>query len=480
MPVLDNLKPQKVFHYFEEISNIPHGSCNTKQISDYCVSFAKEHNLEYYQDSDNNVIIIKEATKDREDAAPIILQGHLDMVCEKIPSLDMDMEKEGLKLGIDGDEVYAEGTTLGGDDGIAIAMTLAILDDDTLSHPRIEAVFTVDEEIGMLGAVSIDVSPLKGKRLLNIDSEDEGIFTVSCAGGNVNMCTLSLQGMEYDGNAVLITITGLKGGHSGVEIDKGRANANVLMGRLLQEIKRECGLHIISVDGGLKDNAIPRETKAIITIDSEKSLSDIIRKYEEIFRNEYHTADPDINVLYESMHVSEKKIWDEEMTDKIIYMLTCLPNGIQAMSMDIDGLVQTSLNMGIVTTCVDRMEISFCVRSSVDSQKEMLNRRLDEMMSMIGGQTQVCGDYPGWEYNKDSSLRELMIQIYKEQYGEEPKVEAIHAGVECGMFSGKIKDLDCISFGPNLTQIHTVRERMSISSVQRVYQFLIEVLKRVE
>ena len=480
MPVLDNLQPKKVFHYFEEICSIPHGSRNTKQISDYCVKFAEEHGLEYYQDNDNNVIIIKEASKDCENIAPVIIQGHLDMVCEKVPTSDIDMENEGLKIGIDGDEIYADGTTLGGDDGIAVAMALAVLDDDTLTHPRIEAVFTVDEEIGMLGAVTIDVSPLKGKRLLNIDSEEEGIFTVSCAGGNVAKCTLPLKGNQYSGEAILITITGLNGGHSGVEINKGRANANVLMGRLLQEVKKTCGLRILSVDGGLKDNAIPRESKAVVAVDCSNTLSEIIQKYKTVFKNEYSTADSDISVTYENINVTDKILQDDDTTNKVIYLLDCLPNGIQAMSMDIEGLVQTSLNMGIVNTLTDSLEISFCVRSSVDTQKEMLNRRLDEMMTMIGGQTAICGDYPGWEYKKDSSLRELLIRIYEEQYGEKPRVEAIHAGVECGMFSGKIQDLDCVSFGPNLTQIHTVRERMSISSVKRVYKFLLEILKRIQ
>lgn len=480
MPVLDNLQPKKVFHYFEEICSIPHGSRNTKQISDYCVKFAEEHGLEYYQDNDNNVIIIKEASKDCENIAPVIIQGHLDMVCEKVPTSDIDMENEGLKIGIDGDEIYADGTTLGGDDGIAVAMALAVLDDDTLTHPRIEAVFTVDEEIGMLGAVTIDVSPLKGKRLLNIDSEEEGIFTVSCAGGNVAKCTLPLKGNQYSGEAILITITGLKGGHSGVEINKGRANANVLMGRLLQEVKKTCGLRILSVAGGLKDNAIPRESKAVVAVDCSNTLSEIIQKYKTVFKNEYSTADSDISVTYENINVTDKILQDDDTTNKVIYLLDCLPNGIQAMSMDIEGLVQTSLNMGIVNTLTDSLEISFCVRSSVDTQKEMLNRRLDEMMTMIGGQTAICGDYPGWEYKKDSSLRELLIRIYEEQYGEKPRVEAIHAGVECGMFAGKIQDLDCVSFGPNLTQIHTVRERMSISSVERVYKFLLEILKRIQ
>lgn len=477
--MLEHLQPERVFYYFEKMCGIPHGSRNTKQISDFCVDFAKEQGLEYYQDADNNVIIIKEASAGYENAEPVILQGHLDMVCEKTADCPKDMEKEGLDIYVDGDLVRAKDTTLGGDNGIAVAMAMAILEDNTLSHPRVEAVFTVDEEIGLLGAGSIDVSPLKGKTMINIDSEDEGIFTVSCAGGNTSDCRLPVNVKEYEGPAYTIEITGCKGGHSGVEIDKGRSNANVLMGRLLQDIKKGASVQIVSVDGGLKDNAIPVQSKAMIVCDQEIVIKASVEQMQKVFLNEYAEADPDIKITFTREENAKVKVMDEVSSDKIICLLTCMPNGIQKMSMDIEGLVQTSLNIGIVETHEDYFRMSFCVRSSVNTEREMLNRRIGTLMTQLGGTMKVEGDYPGWEYKKDSRLRDLMIDVFKEQYGKEPTVEAIHAGLECGMFAGKIPGLDCVSIGPNLDQIHTVRENMSISSVQRVYEFVLEVLKRM-
>ncbi len=477
--MLEHLQPERVFYYFEKMCGIPHGSKNTKQISDFCVDFAKEQGLEYYQDKDNNVIIIKEASAGYENAAPVIIQGHLDMVCEKTADCPKDMEKEGLDIFIDGEEIRAKDTTLGGDDGIAVAMAMAILEDKTLSHPRVEAVFTVDEEIGLLGAGSIDVSPLKGKTMLNIDSEDEGIFTVSCAGGNTAICRLPVFMEDNNETVYQLEITGCKGGHSGVEIDKGRSNPNVLMGRLLQDIQKKAALRLVSVSGGLKDNAIPVQSQAVIVCDSKEAVENAIKEMQKVFSNEYAGADSDILISVKEAAPQSKK-FTEESTGQVICLLTCMPNGIQKMSMDIDGLVQTSLNMGIVDTFDNEVMLSFCVRSSVDSEREMLNRRLESLIHCFGGTLTIDGDYPGWEYKKDSKLRELMIDVFKEQYGKEPKVEAIHAGLECGMFAGKIPDLDCVSFGPDLSQIHTVRESMNIPSVQRVYTFVLELLKRMK
>ena len=476
--MLEHLQPERVFYYFEKLCGIPHGSGNTKQISDYCVEFARSIGLEYYQDADNNVIIIKEASEGYENADPVIIQGHLDMVCEKTADCSKDMTKEGLDIYIDGDVIRAKDTTLGGDDGIAVAMAMAILEDKNLCHPRVEAVFTVDEEIGLLGAGSIDVSCLRGKTMINIDSEDEGIFTVSCAGGNTALTRLPVTSTDYEGTVYTIEITGCKGGHSGVEINKGRSNPNVLMGRLLQDIQKGTSVQIVSVEGGLKDNAIPVQAKAVIVCGEEIVLKASVEQMQTIFSNEYATADPDIKITF-AKEEKKAKVMEQVSSDRIICLLACMPNGIQNMSMDIEGLVQTSLNMGIVETKKDHVKISFCVRSSVDSEREMLNRRIGSLISQFGGSMEVVGAYPGWEYKKDSKLRDLMIDVFKDQYGKEPEVEAIHAGLECGMFAGKIPGLDCVSIGPNLDQIHTVRERMSISSVQRVYTFVLEVLKRM-
>lgn len=477
MNVLSNLEPKSVFRFFEDLCAIPHGSRNTKAISDYCAAFAKERGLEYHQDSDNNIIIIKEATPGYEAAEPMILQGHLDMVCEKEAGCTKDMDKEGLDLMVEGDFVTAKGTTLGGDDGIAVAMALAILDAKDIPHPRLEAVFTVDEEIGLLGAASIDVSPLKGRKMINMDSEAEGVFTVSCAGGNTTACILPVTRAPFEGTAFTVTVGGLTGGHSGAEIDKGRANSNVLMGRVLYAATQRVGLRILSVNGGLKDNAIPVETRAQVVVSDTQALQDVVREMEETLNNEYRVTDPSLFLKAEPA-AAEVLPMDQISTGKVICMLTCLPNGIYAMSAEIPGLVQTSLNMGILITKDDEVRASYSVRSSVDSQKQMLKDRLACLTTMLGGRVEFTGEYTGWQYQEDSPLREKMVEVFREQYGKEPKVEAIHAGLECGLFAGKLPGLDCVSIGPDLFEIHTPRERMSISSVQRLWTFVLEVLKR--
>ena len=479
MAVLEHLEPKGVFRFFEEMCGIPHGSSNTKQISDWLVAFAKERGLEYYQDALNNVIIIKEATPGYEAAEPVILQGHMDMVCEKAPDCEKDMETEGLELAVEGDTVYAVGTTLGGDDGIAVAMALAILDAEDLPHPRVEAVFTVDEEIGMLGVADLDVSMLRGRRMLNLDSEAEGVFTVSCAGGNDTRCTLPLNREPCEGTVLTITVGGLAGGHSGVEIDKGLGNSNLLMGRVLCAAAARAELRLVRVDGGLKDNAIPRETTAVLVTKDPEAVLAVCRELDASFKNEYCITDPGVFVSAAETG-GEGVPMDAETTRRVICFLTCLPGGIQAMSADIPGLVQTSLNLGILQTEEMRLVGAHCVRSSVDSQKQMLVDRLTCLTEMLGGQVEVFGDYAGWQYQQESPLRDLLTEVFVEQYGYEPKIEAIHAGVECGIFAGKLPGLDCVSLGPDLTEIHTCREKMHIASVQRLWTMVLETLKRMK
>lgn len=477
MQVLEHLEPKQVFSFFEAMCAIPHGSRNTKAISDWCVAFAKERGLEHYQDEANNVIIIKPAAPGYEAAQPIILQGHLDMVCEKAAGCPKDMDREGLDLAIDGDYVYAKGTTLGSDDGIAVAMAMAILDDKSLPAPRIEAVFTTDEEIGLLGATALDVSPLKGREMLNLDSEAEGIFTVSCAGGNTTACILPVTRTAFAGAALTVTVGGLTGGHSGAEIHKGRANSNMLMGRVLRTLAQKMDLRIQRVDGGLKDNAIPVETRATLVVSDLQAAEQLAGEMEKTLQNEYRTTDPALFVRAEAAQSTQLPL-DQASTGKVICMLQCLPNGIEAMSAEIHGLVQTSLNMGILVTEEDVVRASYSVRSSVDSQKQMLKERLSCLMEQLGGRVEFSGEYTGWQYQEHSPLRERMVAVFQEQYGKAPKIEAIHAGLECGIFAGKMPGLDCVSIGPDLLEIHTPREKMSISSVQRVWAFLLEVLKR--
>ena len=477
MGVLTNLEPASVFRYFEEICSIPHTSHHEKALSDYCVQFAKAHGLACRQDEMGNVLIKAPATPGYENQPALILQGHLDMVGDKTAACPLDLEKDAIQLVVDGDYVRAEGTTLGGDDGIAVAMAMAILDDDSLSHPAIEAIFTVDEETGMYGAEGLDVSVLKGRRMLNMDSEDEGIFTVSCAGGARADCCLPVTRSAFSAPVLEISVTGLVGGHSGAEIDKGRANSSMLLGRVLCALEEKTDLRVISVCGGLKDNAIPTGSVALVAADAAAAQA-VCAEMDAAFKKEYRVNDPAITV---SVRPAETDLLplDESSSRSVVCMLTCLPNGIQAMSADMPGLVQTSLNLGILTTGDDAVHASFSVRSSVATQKQMLIQRLRSLMERLGGSVSTHGEYPGWEYMPQSPLRDLMVQVFTDQYGYAPKVEAIHAGLECGLFSAKLPGLDCVSFGPDLKEIHTFRESMSVASVQRVYAMVVETLKRM-
>lgn len=461
---------EKVFDYFKEIAKIPHGSGNTREISNYLVEFAKKHNLEHYQDELNNVIIIKEAGKGYENAPAVIIQGHMDMVCAKDPDCTKDMQKEGIDLETDGEYLFAKGTTLGGDDGIAVAYALALLDDNINQYPRLEVVITVDEEIGLLGASYIDLSMLKGKIMLNIDSEAEGIFTAGCAGGLREDCYFNITRENCSKNTYEIQLSGLKGGHSGIDINKNRANANKVMGEILDYLK---DINIVSINGGTADNVIPSQCKAVI-----KSKDIDISDFEEKLKTKYNNTDPEIKITIEKIENNDMAM-DEISTKKVIDLLKKLPNGVQEMHTDIDGLVKTSLNMGIVNTDENKFHIAYSIRSSSDTDKYALTDKLKEMAECYGGTVQTHGDYCGWDYKKDSKLRELMCNIFKKQYGKEPVIDIIHAGLECGIISSKIEGLDCISFGPDLHDIHTPKERLNIKSAQRVWEFLKTVLKEI-
>ena len=475
-----NLQPANVFRYFEEISAIPHGSRNTKAISDYLVDFAKAHDLEHYQDEANNVIIIKEATEGYEQADPIIIQGHMDMVCEKESDCTIDFEKDGLDLYVDGDFLKARGTTLGGDDGIAVAYALAIMDANDLCHPRLEVVITVDEEIGMLGADVIDLSMLKGHKMLNIDSDVEGHFLTSCAGGMHIESKLPVSYEEAKGVLYTVTVTGLEGGHSGAEIDKEHGNANIIMGRVLKSVSDVAEIGIVSLAGGLKDNAIPRECVAEILVASEDAaaVEEVFEQLKPILANEFMASDKDVTIVYEAKGEQGAKVLSVSAQTKVIFYLRNVPNGVQNMSRIMPGLVETSLNLGIMELKEDCLYMMTSIRSSVSSRKADLADKLVYLTEFLGGEVNVGGDYPAWEYKADSDIRETISAVYKELFDEEPVFEAIHAGLECGILSGKIENLDCVSFGPNNYDIHTPKERLSISSTEKIWKLLVEFLKR--
>lgn len=480
MRALENCEPKRVFYYFEELCKIPHGSGNTKQISDYLVSFAKEHGLEYVQDEMNNVVIYKPATEGYEDAPAVILQGHMDMVCEKRPDVDHDFTKDPLNISVKDGYVTANGTTLGGDDGIAVAYGLALLESKDLAHPALEVLITVDEEIGLLGAEGFDCSVLKGKRLINLDSEAEGSLWISCAGGLSGISTIPVQRVEAEGQKAAVKITGLMGGHSGAEIDKKRANANVLMGRFLYSLQQETAYEIISLAGGQKDNAITREADAELLVEDINSVKACAEKLQKGFREEYAGTDEGITVEITDLGVASAKVLHPTSREKVLFFLMEVPFGIQKMSGSIDGLVETSTNIGIVKLGEDEFLGSSSVRSSVEAAGAALSDKICYLTEFLGGEYTVQGAYPAWEYRKDSPLRDQMVEVYEEMYGEKPNVVAIHAGLECGLFYKKIEGLDCVSLGPNMKDIHTSEEVLDIASTERVWKYLVEVLESLK
>ncbi len=472
------LQPAAVFRYFEEICAIPHGSGNTKQISDYLVAFAKEQGIRYIQDELNNVILFGEGTCGYEDHEPVILQGHMDMVCEKDADCPIDMDTQGLEIDHDDTCIFAKGTTLGGDDGIAVAYALALLADKNIPHPPLEVIITVDEETGMYGAAGIDLSMLKGRTLINLDSEDEGIFTVACAGGARATLTLPVERRAVYGPCVKLTVDGLQGGHSGVEIHKKRANANKVMGELLSRVQNLMPICITKLEGGAKDNAIPRSccvTLVALGMYIER-INDITAQLEKEIKDQYD--EPEVRIWGDDVDALGGNALTTEASSQVIAMLNSVPNGVQAWSADIPGLVQTSLNLGVLRLD-DQLRMTFAVRSSVNQEKRDLLQQLKGIADMFDGGYSDTGDYPAWEYKKDSKLRDLMVKIYSEKFGKAPEVVAIHAGLECGLLSDKLPGLDCVSIGPDMHDIHTSRERLEIESTRRTWEFLLDILKEL-
>lgn len=482
--VLKDLQPVDVFKYFEKLSQIPRGSGNEKEVSDYLVSFAKENNLEYVQDSALNVVIRKNASQGYENSPVVVLQGHMDMVNEKNSDVKHDFTKDPLKLRIIDDRVYATGTTLGADNGIAVAMGLAILASNEYKHPAIELLVTTSEETGMDGAMALDPKNITGRTIINIDSEEEGTILVSCAGGVTAKVSIPVKLESVNENFVpySIKVIGLKGGHSGMEIDKGRGNSNKLMGRVLMNILSETDMRISSLNGGSKHNAIPRETETIILIKTEDSalVQEKISACEEIFENELRTPDPDVKVEFEVLQTLPSQMFSKESTENVVRYLYLIINGVASMSMDIKGLVESSLNLGVITTYKERVEFISSIRSSVRSLKNELYNRLSVTAEINSGNVSSESNYPEWAYNPDSKIRTIFENVYEKMYGKKPHISAIHAGLECGLFAEKFGEIDAISFGPNLYDVHTPNESMSISSVKRTWEYLLEILKNIK
>lgn len=456
MKVLQNLEPKAVFEYFEEISNIPRGSGNEKEISDYLLNFGKSLGLESIQDKALNVIIKKPGTKGYENAPTVIIQGHMDMVCEKNNSVEHDFEKDPLKLRIVDDYIYATDTTLGADNGIAVAYAMAILASNDIPHPPIEVLITTDEETGMSGAMAIDKENIDGKILINLDNEEEGYLLISCAGGVRSTGTINIEKQDIKDKALIkINISGLKGGHSGMDIIKERGNSNKILGRVLKGLSREVKFNIISLNGGSKNNAIPREAEAIIStsINDEETVMNVIKNWNDIIASELRAQDPGVKIEGSIASENLEKEFTDESTSKVLDLLYLYPNGINSKSVDIDGLVESSTNLGVLTTNDTTVEFDSAIRSSVPSLKEEIVLRSKTIVELLGGEFTTTSDYPAWQYNPDSQIREICQRVHKELYGKEAEIVAIHAGVECGLFNEKLGNLDMISFGPNLYEI---------------------------
>lgn len=482
MSRLSKLEPGDVFSYFDEICHIPHGSGNTGQISDYCLRFAKEHGLACRQEPCGNVVIWKDASPGCEDADPVMLQGHLDMVAVETEDCGIDLETEGLRPAVseDGEWVYAKGTSLGGDDGIAIAYAMAILADDTLKHPPLEAVFTVSEEIGLMGATALDASDLKSRILLNIDSETEGEFLTSCAGGATFCCFLPSRREKKTGIVYEFMIDGLLGGHSGMEAHLGRANANVLFGRFLAETAGKAAYQIGEFSGGEKENAIPVRCSAILLTDEEnaESLKRAADEFAAAVKSEYASIEPDITVTLTRKEICEADVLDSEGDRALRIALELMPAGVLRMEPDMPGMVQTSLNLGVLRS-EPESTLTYAVRSSVRTQREWMLTRMRDVAALAGGSSKVEGVYPAWPYRPDSRIREIMGKTYEELTGKKPVMTGVHAGVECGILAEKLPGIDCISYGPTMQNIHTVRERLNIRSVQRNYELTKRVLEKL-
>jgi dipeptidase D len=484
MGKLDGLGGDKVFYFFEEICKIPHGSENEMALSDYIVAFAKERGLYCRQDAHYNVLIKKAGSKGYEKAAPLILQGHIDMVCEKNAGTEMDFLTDPIEIYVEDDFIHAKGTTLGADDGIAVAYMLALLGDDTLAHPPIEAIFTVEEEIGMGGTRAFETFDVEGKRFLNMDTEEEGVLLSGCAGGRRVRVYLPAERDDspVGKKAYRISVRGLKGGHSGADIHLQRASANRLMGRILYMLKEAVDFSVASVDGGNMDNAICREAEAtvLLAVEKEAMVRELLEKWEKRIQEEYNSCETSITITMETLQEEVFKVLTEETKNKLIHILLLLPYGVQTMSMEMKGLVESSSNIGIVKTTSDYIYFDNAVRSSVESRKELICQKIYSLASLCGARVEDVNDYPGWKFNPNSPLLKVFAKTYGEVYGKEAEISAIHAGLECGLFSEKISDLDMVSIGPEMHDVHTPDERLSVSSTIRVWEFLKEVLKKMD
>ncbi|MBQ5792433.1 MAG: aminoacyl-histidine dipeptidase [Clostridia bacterium] len=472
--IVQGYEPKKLFEFFEEICAIPHGSGNESAIAEYLVDFANARGLECHRDAVNNVFIKAPATKGLEDRPAILLQGHTDMVCEKNHDTVHDFTKDGLKLFIEDGWLGAKGTTLGGDDGIAVAMMMAILDGQT-PHPAVECLFTVEEEVGLLGAESFDYSLVSATRMINMDSEDEACVTAGCAGGLRTDLAIPVCYTEALGAAVKISIGGLAGGHSGADVHRGRANANKLMGRVLRSLSKELDFNLCAIEGGSKDNAIPRECVAVVCGQDLSNLSAKADKLKIALTAELCAQDAGFFLQCEEIKLPNTCM-DQDSTKRVICAIATVASGVLAMSNHIEGLVEYSRNLGIIRTAEDCVHLTLSSRSAIESQLDASIDELDALAALCGASTRHHSRYPGWSYAKQSPIREEYLAAYAELFGKTPEVSVIHAGLECGIIRSRLPRMDMISVGPNMRDIHSPDERLDLASCARFWQVIAHVL----
>lgn len=478
MSAITELQPKEVFYYFEEISSIPRGSYNTKAVSDYCVRFAKDRGLFVAQDAWNNLIIKKGASKGYENCKPVIIQGHLDMVCEKTPDSNHDFLKDPLSLYVEDGFVKAKNTTLGADDGIAVAYALALLDSDTIAHPPLEVVLTTDEEVGMLGAEKMDLSLLEGNILLNLDSDEEGILLAGCAGGFDFTMDMPLTWENYEGTVMKLVIGGLLGGHSGAQIHQQLGNANKLAGRLLAYLDAKTDIRLCAVNGGTKDNVIPSRCEIDLVARDAEQAAAFCEEMLSAWKKEFGGDEPNLFLGTAQSECGAHTAMSRVCMDNIICFLLNCPNGVDEYSRSLKGLVGTSDNLGVVASDEQEFHSKILTRSGTPSKLEEFKARLSALAKQLGADFRIEGEYPAWSYREESAIRPIVSAAYQKVTGKEPVVTTIHAGLECGLFCGKKPELDCISFGPQMYDIHSVNERLNIESTQRTWDILIEILRQ--
>lgn len=474
MSDVSKLAPQEVFRYFKEISDVPRSSSHNEKISAYLVNFAKEHELEYYQDESGNVIIWKDGTPGYENSDMVMIQGHMDIVAEKTEDSTHDFQNDPLELIVDGDTLTANKTTLGADDGAAIAMGLALLDSTDIPHPPLEFIATVDEEIGMLGAYALDGSKIRSRKVINIDSEEEGIITVGCAGAVDIFTSFPADKKLVNGVKYKYVVDGLLAGHSGLDIHQERANAGQIVARLFLDAREKAELNIVSINGGRATNVIlgKVEGEVIVAASDVKAFEEIIATSTEEIKAEYRTSDSGITVSIEAVGEASEEAVDTVCQDNFFKFLVACPTGAEHYSVELKDLVETSHSIGVVKLEDGRLITKSMSRSSVNSRNRLLARKIGIIAEALGAEVEHGSSYGAWEFNNKSDLLDVCINAYKEQYGEEPVVSAMHAGIECGIWAEKVGKVDAVSIGPDMTGVHSVNEELSIPSTERTWQYL--------